>query len=361
MAAKGHARDRGTARRSAGRGDAGSGGGARGEGAATALVAQEASNAGSSLRLIEGAAAQLEAATSLLDVIPMRDPIKVLHGLVRRRERGSNAHAKAWTLTQKLDRKIGELSRDLPQAKRGPKAAITSSDEVNTDAPSKSVRLKDLGLTAADAARAERVAKLDEQDFAARLDHGEKRIVAGKPAPPLHATSSQVGYDGNERSTPELWALLARNALGGRIDLDPACNAFAANVIRPETWFSKEQDGLAQAWIAETLFLNPPYSAELVKAFIAKLLEERELGHWKRAIVLVNASVETGWCQQLLGHCDLACFPGQRIQFLYRGEPTKDSTNMYAQAFFYFGDQPELFAAEFRSVGALLAPVRLAP
>lgn len=359
MAAKGHARDRGTAGRSAGRGDAGSGRGAGGDAAATALVAQEASNAGSSLRLIAGAAAQLEAATSLLDVIPLRDPAKVLHGLMQRRERGSEAHAKAWALTQKIDRKIGELARELPQAKRGRKPDISPTAEVN--APSKTKQLKALGLSSADAARAERVAELDEAEFHARIEHGQARIQQGKPAAPMHATSSAVDYDGDEASTPELYAELARNALGGRIELDPACNAFAANVIKPERWFHKDDSGLDKPWVAETLFMNAPYSSELIKAFVAKLLEEYEQRNFKRAVVLVNASVETEWFQSLLGHCALVCFPHERIQFLYRGEPMRDSSNRYAQAFFYLGDQgAELFAAEFRSVGALLAPARFA-
>ncbi len=311
------------------------------------------------LGAIEQARQRLAEASTLEDVLAIEDYAEAATALLECAAKGSEAHAEAWALVQETERKLGEITSKIPQAKRGPKAPEVLSDHEEKTPPveNKTAVLKRMGVSPQVAARAERIAALDDDEFHARRDNGKGKIKSGKPAAPVDATSSAVGYDGDEASTPELYADAARRALGGRIGLDVACNAYAANVIRPERFFTKEDDALDKSWETDTLFMNSPYSPQLIRAFVDKFLSEHAAQHFDAAIVLVNASVETEWFQSLLNACSLVCFPNKRIQFEYKGEPIQGS-NRYAQAFFYFGQKQELFSREFKGFGAILSPLR---
>ena len=60
-----------------------------------------------------------------------------------------------------------------------------------------------------------------------------------------------------EHYTPVDIVEAAREALGGVIDLDPASNAFANEVVRAKRYFDAEANGLTAAWRGK-VFLNPP-------------------------------------------------------------------------------------------------------
>ena len=147
--------------------------------------------------------------------------------------------------------------------------------------------------------------------------------------------------DRDSYSTPESYAAVARAALGGRIVLDPASNAAAQNVIQAERWYSKEQNGLAQEWKAETVWMNPPYSQPLCSEFVDKLIGSFQAMDVLQAVTLVNTASETRWWQALARIATLIAFPPRRIQFWHPEGAASDS-NRYAQTFFYLGREPAL-------------------
>lgn len=86
----------------------------------------------------------------------------------------------------------------------------------------------------------------------------------------------------------------ARRVLGG-IDLDPASNARAQEIVRARRHFTEKDNGLEQEWSGR-VFLNPPYSRGNVQAFCEKLLREYKAGNVSAAVLLVNAySADTKW------------------------------------------------------------------
>jgi hypothetical protein len=156
----------------------------------------------------------------------------------------------------------------------------------------------------------------------------------------------------NEWYTPAEFIQLARNVMGG-IDLDPASCAEANETVGAGRYFTKEDDGLAQAW-AGRVWLNPPYSRELMPAFADKLRNSVLSGDVQAAIMVTHNTTDTGWFHRLAPHCAALCFPSRRIRF-YRGEDVAAPVN--GQMFMYFGSDRRKFAEVFSATGLVVAPL----
>lgn len=147
----------------------------------------------------------------------------------------------------------------------------------------------------------------------------------------------------NEWYTPSIYIQSAK-AVMGSIDLDPASNELANETVRAETYYTEETDGLSQRWYGN-IWLNPPYSSQLVGKFVDKLTHSI----FCQAVVLVNNATETSWFKQLVDNADAIVFTTGRIKFLKKDGAK--GTPLQGQAFIYFGDKPELFLDEFRKYG----------
>lgn len=112
---------------------------------------------------------------------------------------------------------------------------------------------------------------------------------------------------------PEFIDQIVRPLLG-KIDMDPASNAAAQEVVQAKRWIGAAEDGLAQEWKG-SVWLNPPYSFPLVERFADKALEEWEARRVSNMMILVNSSTSSAWWHRLSKACSLLTFPGQRIQF----------------------------------------------
>ena len=185
----------------------------------------------------------------------------------------------------------------------------------------------------------------------------------------IHEARKAAGWDDNhlafnagndEWCTPQHWIDLARDAMGG-IDLDPATNAGAQTRIQADRYFTIEADSLSERWDANALWLNPPYSKNRIVLFVQKLLDEIAAGHVTQAIVLVNAATSSEWFQRLFRHASLACLPTDRIRFLKPDGAPADGHPPIGQAFFYFGEGWQRFAAMFVEEGVLAQVVDRSP
>lgn len=308
------------------------------------------------LEWIENAREALARARTLEGVAELAEQAQAAQALLELQQSGSHAHAEAWALVQEAKRRFGELSRQLPKAKRGRKGDgdISPADGENGEA-SKTERLAELSVPSARASEAERIAALDEDEFRARVAAGEEAIKRGDRPKPLHAASSAVGYESDECSTPPDYVEPVREVLDGVIGCDPFSNAYAQSIVQAQCFYTKQDSAFEHAWTsdARTLFFQPPYSAALIKQAVAEYHRQLEARNWDASVGLVNSCTETDWFQWMLGSCDAVCFPKKRIQFWYRGEPIKGS-NRYAQAFFYTGPAFKKFVRTFSPIGAVL-------
>lgn len=154
----------------------------------------------------------------------------------------------------------------------------------------------------------------------------------------------------NEWYSPEEHVETARKVMGS-IDIDPASNAQANEVVKAKIFYSKENDGLTKEWKGN-IWMNPPYAQPLISLFSAELVKKIKSKEIKQALVLVNNATETKWFQEMVKICNAICFPKGRIHFL---DPEgKPGTPLQGQAILYFGAKVVQFTKEFSNLGQIL-------
>lgn len=184
-----------------------------------------------------------------------------------------------------------------------------------------------------------------QQEIAERIEQGEdpKNVVSDVQHRP-HVTNNSGC---NEWYTPAQYVDLAREVLE-EIDLDPASCAFANETVKARLFYSEENDGLSRTWRGR-VWMNPPYSAELVARFTEKFVNEYNDGNITEGIVLVNNATETAWFVNMAKAASAVVFPRGRIRYQ---SPTRESlAPLQGQAFLYFGDRRGRFLRVFSDVG----------
>lgn len=161
-----------------------------------------------------------------------------------------------------------------------------------------------------------------------------------------------LGTGQDEWYTPPEYVLLARSVMGD-IDLDPASHPTPQEWIKAKTYFTAEDNALNHMWHGR-VWLNPPYSRELIGAFITKLLAELEAKRVSEAILLTHNYTETSWFQTAADKAALICFPRGRIKFIDINRAESNPTQ--GQAFFYYGPRVEEFNFVFGDYGLIAAP-----
>ena len=167
----------------------------------------------------------------------------------------------------------------------------------------------------------------------------------------------------NDWYTPPEIIEMARLVMGS-IELDPASNAHAQTWIKADLYFTEQDNGLAQAWQAKTIWLNPPYGG-LGSHFCAKLLADWKTKHFEQAIALVRGDSND---MEALFHHAHHC-RSKRIRFIPSAEllATKQAecaakgkkwsnSPVPGSTIFYLGENWQRFAEVFSEQGKIFAP-----
>lgn len=149
----------------------------------------------------------------------------------------------------------------------------------------------------------------------------------------------------NEWYTPTEIIETARRVMGS-IDLDPASSEIANQTVKAETYYTAETNGLNKKWDGN-VWLNPPYSTELIDKFVDKLVEQKD--NYKQAIVLVNNATETEWFEKIVNVASAVCFPRHRVKF-YKPDG-KVGAPLQGQAILYIGGASNKFTSAFSQLG----------
>lgn len=155
------------------------------------------------------------------------------------------------------------------------------------------------------------------------------------------------GSGENEWYTPAKYIEAARDVLLG-IDLDPASSAVAQETVQADEYYTATDDALDREWHGR-VWLNPPYSKDLIPLFIAKLVNEFGSGRVSSAILLTHSYTDTAWFHTAESRCHAVCFTRGRIGFVSPSGEIAAPTQ--GQAFFYYGPDVDVFAGRFREFG----------
>lgn len=190
-----------------------------------------------------------------------------------------------------------------------------------------------------------------------------EKLPKTKDAPiETEADPEQLAYAGSKPGakarnsddwhTPAPYIESAR-AVMGSIDLDPFTSVQANETVKAEHILTEADDALEADWMqfgAETVWMNPPYSAGNSTKAINKFIDEYSHGAFKQGIVLMNNSTDTAWFHNLAADDVAVCFTKGRISFVDAGGKVS-SSNTRGQVFFYFGDNVAEFERVFSAYG----------
>jgi hypothetical protein len=236
--------------------------------------------------------------------------------------------------------RIGELTKVIPKGNKHQKdtAVLLKKDELHK-----------MGISEKDKQRFEQLANnkdiveyviKNSEDIPTQTECLKK--IQEKKNPHIVQNSGD-----NEWYTPIEYIESSRKVMGS-IDLDPATSVTANEIVQAKNIYTINENGLINEWYGN-IFLNPPYSVDLINKFIDKLIEE--LKNINQCILLVNNATDTIWFQKIVHFCSGICFPKGRIKF-YKPNSNKCSP-LQGQCFLYFGINIKQFYSEFSKIGCV--------
>ena len=133
----------------------------------------------------------------------------------------------------------------------------------------------------------------------------------------------------------------------GTLDLDPCCNDEDNPNVPARKVYTEKTNGLAHEWIADSVFMNHPYSNS--KEWIPYAVSQYELGHAKEMILLIKLDVSTKWWRSVSQYSWIAI--NKRLKF---GDGKGAAP--FQSAIIYLGKNLDRFNEIFGKYGTLYVP-----
>lgn len=246
--------------------------------------------------------------------------------------------------------KIGELMAKVPKASfdRGNQYTGGKTTPLSSSQKPKTQIIKEAGFTPKQVERFQTLAAHPDIVEKAKAEARENDDVISRSTvlrkiDEIKKPHVSNNSGDNEWFTPSEYIEAARSVMGC-IDLDPASNDYANQTVKAHHYYTQDKNGLEQEWWGN-IWMNPPYSTGLVKAFVDKLISS----NFNQAIVLVNNATETEWFRKMIDKASAFVFPSGRIRF--EKEDGAKNSPLQGQAFIYFGESPDRFLEVFKKYG----------
>lgn len=160
--------------------------------------------------------------------------------------------------------------------------------------------------------------------------------------------------------TPPTIIARIKNVLG-TIELDPASSLVANKIVGAERIFTIEDDSLTKDWVANTIFLNPPFGKVSNKSqagiFAEYAIDQYKQSNFKEGIILIHARFGYNWYNDLLDRLVSATLK-ERIRFVNPQTMKIGAQAKTAQTLFYLGAEPNKFIEEFKADSYILYPTK---
>ena len=132
-----------------------------------------------------------------------------------------------------------------------------------------------------------------------------------------------------------------------KLDLDGCCNDIENPNVPAKKLFDEKMNGLAQDWVAESVFMNHPYSNS--KEWVPYAVSQYELGNAKEMILLIKLDVSTKWWRSVSQYSWIAI--NKRLKF---GDGKGAAP--FQSAIVYLGKNLDKFNNVFGKYGTLYVP-----
>ena len=133
----------------------------------------------------------------------------------------------------------------------------------------------------------------------------------------------------------------------GTLDLDPCCNDEDNPNVPARKVYTEKTNGLAHEWIADSVFMNHPYSNS--KEWVPYAVSQYELVHAKEMILLIKLDVSTKWWRSVSQYSWIAI--NKRLKF---GDGKGAAP--FQSAIIYLGKNLDRFNEVFGKYGTLYVP-----
>jgi phage N-6-adenine-methyltransferase len=299
---------------------------------------------------VERAQQMLAACVNVDEAKQIRDQAQAIKAYLRTQKASLGAQNDAAEIKLRAERRLGELTREIPKATAEPKHDGRGGKSPATGPLPKAKQIEDLGMTKQRVAEYEKVASLPQDQFDAYVQvsraSGGELTTAGALRLAAGGRLAAFSSESVEWYTPTQYIEAARKVLGS-FDLDPASSDKANATVRAKRIFTVDDDGLAQDWRGR-VWLNPPYGGEDgTGVWVEKLCAEFDAKRTTDAILLVNAVTDRVWFQSLWRFA--ICFTDHRIKFYTpSGQP---QSPISGNAFVYLGPTVGAFAKVFNQFG----------
>jgi phage N-6-adenine-methyltransferase len=126
------------------------------------------------------------------------------------------------------------------------------------------------------------------------------------------------------------------------LELDPCSNSEDTPNVPAKKVYTEETNGIAHNWIADSVFMNHPYSES--KLWIPYAVQQYECGNAKELILLIKLDVSTKWWKSVSKYPWVAV--NKRLKF---GE--SKSASPFQSAIVYLGKDLGAFVSIFGKYG----------
>ena len=299
------------------------------------LVVQSGGKTGLPAKL-DGARLALAAATTDFERVRVRDQAAALAAAAEILQR-RDIQTEASILMCDAERAIAKANPPTPPKERSPgRGGNTYFPEV--DIPRKLIH----NIRHAHS-------QVEDDVYEARKDEARQLCEPlSRKAVRLLAPAAVPGTGQEDWHTPSLYIDAARRAMGS-IDFDPASSPAAQERVQATEYRTRERSGLDCEWQGN-VWINPPYSANVIPLFADKLLGELDAGRVDQCCWLSNASLDTRWGQRLSKAAQGLALIRGRVKFLAPNGRELQS-NAWMTVVLYFGGGVDRFYEAFRGLG----------
>lgn len=163
----------------------------------------------------------------------------------------------------------------------------------------------------------------------------------------LKALTATTGNRTDCWNTPIEFVADVIKFFNGSIDLDPCSNDEKCPNVPAKKVYTETTNGLAHEWIADSVFMNHPYSDS--KRWIPYAAHQYECGNSKEMILLIKLDVSTKWWTSIEKYPWIAV--NKRLKF---GQVKGAAP--FQSAIIYLGNDLKRFKSIFSKYGQLYVP-----